>query len=84
MRAQAVRMYVDGGNLRRIARTLGVVHQTVANWVTAQADALPDRPPQPATTVETAELDALFTFVTHKNRAYLVTAVDRDTRCILE
>lgn len=66
LRAQAVRMYVDGGNFRRIARTLGVVHQTVANWVTAQADALPDQPPQPATTVETAELDELFTFVTHK------------------
>ena len=67
MRVQAVRMYVDGGNLRRIARTLGVVHQTVANWVTARADALPDQPPQPPTSIETAELDELFTFVTHKN-----------------
>jgi len=59
-------MYGNGGNLRRIVRTLGVVRQTVANWVTAQADALPDRAPRPATTVETAELDELFTFVTHK------------------
>ena len=66
MRAQAVRMYVDEGNLRRIARTLGVVHQTVANWIMAQADALPDRPPQPAPGVHTAELDDLFTFVVHK------------------
>ncbi len=66
MRAQAVRMYVDGGNFRRIARTLGVVHQTVANWVTAHADALPEPPPQPARSVETAELDELFTFIARK------------------
>jgi len=58
-------MYVDGSSLRWIARHLGVVHQTVANWVTAQADALPAAPPQPAS-LETAALDALFTFVTPK------------------
>jgi transposase-like protein len=52
-------------NLRRIARHLGVVHQTVANWVAAYADALPDRPPQPAH-VETAELDELYTYVGSK------------------
>jgi transposase-like protein len=66
MRAQAVRLYADGMNLRRIARHLGVVHQTVANWVTAHADALPDQPPQPAGPIETAELDELYTFVGHK------------------
>jgi len=64
-RATAARMYVDGSSLRWIARHLGVVHQTVANWVTAQADALPAAPPQPAS-LETAALDALFTFVTPK------------------
>jgi len=52
-------------NLRRIARQLGVVHQTVANWVAAHADALPAQPPQP-TSVETAELDELYTFIGHK------------------
>lgn len=62
LRRAAVQMYVDGMNLRRIARTLGVVHQTVANWVNAQADRLPAAPPQPER-VETAELDELFTFV---------------------
>jgi transposase-like protein len=41
LRTRAVQQYVDGGNLRRIARHLGVVHQTVANWVAAQADTLP-------------------------------------------
>ncbi len=65
VREQAHRMYLDGMKLRRIARHLGVVHQTVANWVTAAADRLPDQPPQPES-VETAELDELFTLVTHK------------------
>src|SRR5918911_3449891 len=54
-RRQALRLYTDGMALRRIARQLGVVHQTVANWVDAHADALPDRPPQPNGPVEMAE-----------------------------
>jgi transposase-like protein len=65
VRAQAARLYVDGGSLRGIARHLGVVHQTVANWVSAHAEALPAAPPQPDS-VATAELDELFTFVAHK------------------
>src|SRR5581483_1763002 len=55
MRHTAVQLYVDGMNLRRIARQLGVVHQTVANWVAAHAAALPATPPGPPT-VHTAEL----------------------------
>jgi transposase-like protein len=66
LRRKAVQEYVDGGNLRRIARQLGVVHQTVANWVAAHADALPAQPPQPDGPVETAELDELYTFVGQK------------------
>jgi transposase-like protein len=62
-RQQAVRLYADGMNLRRIARHLGVVQQTVANWVAAPADTLPEQPPQPDGPVEVAELDALYTFV---------------------
>ena len=62
-RRRAVQLYVEGLNLRRIGRTLGVVHQTVANWVAAQADTLPAQPPQPAGPVEVAELDELYTFV---------------------
>ena len=58
-------MYVDGINLRRIARHLGVVHQTVANWVNAAAERLPEQPPQPQR-VETAELDEVYTFIGHK------------------
>jgi len=65
-RVQAIRQYVDGGNLRRIARQLGVVHQTVANWVATYADTLPDQAPQPHNRVATAELDELHTFVGDK------------------
>jgi transposase-like protein len=32
---QAVKMYVDGMNFRRIARMLGVHHQSVINWINA-------------------------------------------------
>src|SRR5918911_4303317 len=64
-RQRALRLYADGMNLRRIGRTLGVVHQTVANWVTAASDGLPDAPPVPER-VETAELDELYTFVADK------------------
>jgi transposase len=66
-------MYVDGINLRRIARHLGVVHQTVANWVSAAADRLPAQPVQPAN-VDVAELDELFTFVARKKTRTAKTA----------
>ena len=57
-------MYVDGGNFRRIARHLGVNHQTVVNWVTAHAETLPEAPvPE---NVNEAEMDELFTFIGSK------------------
>jgi transposase-like protein len=63
-RLQAVRMYVDGMNLRRVARHLGVNHQSVANWVKAYAAQLPPAPlPEE---VETIEMDELHTFVERK------------------
>jgi transposase-like protein len=65
IRQQAVRLYVDGMNLRRIARHLGVVHQTVANWVQAYAATLPDTPPQPDT-VTVVEQDELYTYIETK------------------
>jgi transposase-like protein len=65
VRRKAVQEYVDGRNLRQMARQFGVVHQAVANWVTAHADALPAQPPQPER-VETAELDELSTYVGDK------------------
>ena len=65
LRTQALKMYVDGLNFRRIGRLLGVHHQTVINWVNAAADRLPETPPAP-TTSETVELDELYTFVGQK------------------
>jgi transposase-like protein len=65
-RRPALRLSADGMNLRRSARQLGVVPQTVANWVDAHADTLPDQPPQPEGPVEVAELDELYTFIEHK------------------
>ena len=64
IRAEAVRLYLEGMNLRRIGRILRVNHQSVANWVNAHADGLPAAPvPE---TVETEELDELFTYVGEK------------------
>lgn len=66
LRRKALEMYVDGLNFRRIGRVLDISRQTVANWVNAHADSLPDSPPVPATDVEVEELDELFTFVKSK------------------
>lgn len=68
VRQQAVRLYVDGLNFRRIARTLGVNPQSVINWVNAYAEQVPDTLPTPEETVKVAELDELFTFVGRKKR----------------
>jgi transposase-like protein len=64
VREQAVQLYVDGQNLRRIARTLGVNHQSVANWVAAYARQVPPAPLPERSAV--SELDELFTFVGSK------------------
>jgi IS1 family transposase len=49
-------MYVDGGNLRRIARHLKVSPQTIAYWLTDVAEALPSAPLPKE--VKEAEFDA--------------------------
>ena len=64
MRKQAVQMYVDGMNLRRIARHLGIHHRTVSLWVKARAASLPEVPVPKE--VKTAEMDELFTFIGNK------------------
>ncbi len=57
------------GNLRRITCTLGVAHETVANGVAVHADALPERPPQPAPSVAIVERAELFTFIARKKQS---------------
>jgi transposase-like protein len=61
VRRKALQLYVDGVNLRRIARPLGHHHRTVSLSVQAQADKLPD-PPVPSE-VKEAEMDELLTFI---------------------
>jgi transposase InsO family protein len=82
LRKRAMEMYVDGGNLRRIARHLKVAPQTIAYLVTEVAEAMPDSPLP--SEVKEAEMDEMFTFIgDKKNRIYIRTIVDRKTRCIL-
>jgi transposase-like protein len=61
---EAIQLYVDGMNLRRIGRHLGVNPQSVANWAKAYAEKLPPAPVPEQ--VENAELDELFTFIGDK------------------
>lgn len=64
IRLRAVQMYLDGGNLRRVARQLGVNHQSVANWVNAHVAQLPAAPLP--NQIETIEMDEVHTFIEHK------------------
>ncbi|MGA2491029.1 MAG: helix-turn-helix domain-containing protein [Anaerolineales bacterium] len=64
IRQKAVQLYVDGMNLRRIGRHLGVNPQSVANWAKAYAEVLPSAPVPKK--VKNAELDELFTFIGDK------------------
>jgi transposase-like protein len=66
VRQQAIQNYVDGMNLRRIGRMLGIDHHTVINWINAYTASLPDRPPLPPTAPEVCELDEVFTFIQDK------------------
>jgi transposase-like protein len=64
IRKQAIQLYVDGMNMRRIARTLGLHHRTVSLWIKASAAKSPAAPVPKE--VKTAEMDELFTFIGDK------------------
>lgn len=82
LRKRATEMYVDGDNLRRIARDLKVSPQCISLGVTDMAKALPNAPI--TNEVEEAEMDKIFTFIgDEKKTIYILTFVDRKTRCIL-
>ena len=66
-RLEAVRLYLEGTNFRRIGRVLGVNHQSVVNWVNAYHASLPAAE-QPLAAPETLEMDELFTFIGSKKR----------------
>jgi transposase-like protein len=62
---EAVRLYLEGTNFRRIGRVLGVNHQSVVNWVNSYHASLPAAG-QPVAAPETLGMDELFTFVGSK------------------
>ncbi len=62
---QAVRLYLEGMSLRATGRLLGVVHQSVANWVAEAAAGLPATVGD-ASPTETVEVDELYTFIERK------------------
>ena len=64
VRKQALEMYVDGINLRRIGRHLGIHHTTISLWIKAYAERLP-QPPLPEG-ISKAELDEMFSFIGDK------------------
>ncbi len=66
VRQEALKLYVDGLNFRRIARILQISRQSVANWANAYANQLPDKPPLPTDQLDVNELDELFTFIGDK------------------
>ena len=66
IRQQAVKMYLDGNNQRRIARQLGISQGSVSNWARAFSDQLPEQVPKPEGKVNVAEIDELYTFIERK------------------
>jgi transposase-like protein len=66
VRKQALQLYVDGMNLRRIGRHLGLHHRTVSLWVKASVANLPETPVPEE--VKIAEMDELFTFIGNKKQ----------------
>lgn len=65
-RTLALRMTLEGNSFASAARVLEINPQTVANWVKAHVDRLPQAPPKPAGEAEQVEVDELFTFVGSK------------------
>lgn len=62
---EAVRLYLEGTNFRRIRRILSVNNQSVVNWVNSYHAGLPAAE-QSVAAPETLEMDELFTFVGSK------------------
>ncbi len=65
LREQAIKLTLEGTSYRAIGRLLNVHHQSVANWVTQEANSLPDIVQDTAPT-DTVEIDELYTFVGKK------------------
>jgi transposase-like protein len=67
IKREAVRLYLEGTNFRRIGRILSVNPQSVINWVNSYHASLPAAQP-PLAAPKTLEMDELFTFIGSKKR----------------
>ena len=65
LRAQALKMHLEGMSFRAVGRALGVNFQSVINWFNQAHDQLPHQL-EDTTATETVEVDELFTFVGKK------------------
>jgi transposase-like protein len=68
LRAQAIKMHLEGMSFRAVGRALGVNFQSVINWFNAAHDELPHQVEEtsPTQTLATVEIDELYTFVGKK------------------
>jgi transposase-like protein len=62
IREQALRLYLEGNSLRCIGRVLHIHHQSIANWVNAAEQQLPQQVVD-QTPTGTVEIDELYTFI---------------------
>jgi|ERR1051326_618181 transposase-like protein len=65
LRKHALQLSLEGTSLRALGRLLGIHHQSVSNWITEAANALPAQVTE-AMPAETIELDDLSTYVREK------------------
>ena len=61
-------MCLEGNSQRAIGRILQVSQQSVANWIQAYTESLPEE--QKPEKVHTAELDELYTFIGNKKTGF--------------
>jgi transposase-like protein len=66
LRAQAIKMHLEGMSFRAVGRALGVNFQSVINWFNQAHDQLPHQVEDTAPT-QTVEIDELFTYVGKKS-----------------
>lgn len=67
LQKQALKLYLEGTSFRAIGRLLNVHHQSVINWINAQATNLPPQVSETQAT-DTIEIDELFTFIGTKKK----------------
>ena len=65
LRAQAIKMHLEGMSFRAVGRALSVNFQSVINWFNAAHEQLPHQV-EDTTPTENVEIDELFTYIGKK------------------